>query len=262
MLRASSSRIRGDGPRGTRPERLGRGVVVALGRRRAPPVRARRRRVRRRTASRHRRRGIGGLRRASSGVRHGVVRRIASDLRTRSHDRDRRRLRGHARPPRLDRRRKGRRGGRGGVDRNDGLERRRRACGPVRPPGRPRGRPGRGLRRPARPASTTVGSRTCASACAVARAGRCFLGGRDAGTRGAVGRTTRQACAVAAAGRSRGSCPAPACGACLAERDGAAGIRRRAGGACPRRVRSGGRDTGRRHGLTGAHADGRERRRR
>ena len=67
VLRASSSRIRGDGPCGARPERLGHGVVVARGRRRAPSVRARRRRVRRRTASRHRRRRIGGLSGESAG---------------------------------------------------------------------------------------------------------------------------------------------------------------------------------------------------
>jgi hypothetical protein len=236
-------------------------VVVALGRRRAPPVRARRRRVRRRPASRYRRRGIGGIRRASAGLRHGDIRRLASDLRTRSHDRDRRRLRGHARPPRLDRRRKGRRGGRRSVDRNDGMERRRRACGPVCPPGRSCCRPGGGLRRPARPASTAVGSRTRASAGAVARAGLRLFGGADACSCGPARRTTCAACAVAAVGRSGGSRPARIGGACLADRDGATGICGGTGGTCLRPVRNGRPDTGRRHRRAGAHADRRRERR-
>jgi hypothetical protein len=261
VLRASSSRIRGDGPCGARPERLGCRLVVALGRRRAPPVRARRRRLRRRSASRDRRRGIGGLRCASSGVRHGVVRRLASDLRTRSHDLDRRRLRRHARPPRLDRRRKGRRGGRGSVHRNDGLERRPRACGPVGPPGRPCRGPGGGLRRPARPAPTAVGPCTRASPGAVACAGRRLLGGGGVRTSGSAGRTTRAPDAVAAVCDSRGSRPAPIGGTCLARRDGSAGVRGRTGCTCLRRVRSGRGDT-RRHGLTGADGDGRQCRRR
>ena len=124
-----------------------------------------------------------------------------------------------------------RRGGRGSVDRNDGVERRRRASGPVRPPGRPRGLPGGGLRRPARPASTAVDPRTRASAGAVPRAGRRLLDGGDACTCGPAGRTTHDACAVAAAGSSRGSRPARVGGACLAERGGAADVRGGAGGA-------------------------------
>ncbi len=262
VLRASSSRIRGDGPCGARPERLGHGVVVARGRRRAPPVRARRRRVRRRTASRRRRRRIGGLSGESAGLRHGDVRRLASDLRTRSHDRDRRRLRGHARPPRLDRRREGRRGRRGSVDRSDGVERRRRASGPVRPPGDPRGLPGGGLRRPARPASTAVDPRTRAPAGAVARAGRRLLGGGDACTCGPGDRTTQDACAVAAARRSRGSRPARVGAACLAERGVATGVRRRAGGASRCGLRDGRRSDGRRRRLARVHGDRRRRRER
>jgi len=260
VLRASSSRIRGGGPCGARPERLGHGVVVARGRRRAPSVRARRRRVRRRAASRRRRRRSGGLGGESAGLRHGDVRRRASDLRTRSHDRDRRRLRGHGRPPRLDRRREGRRGGRGSVDRNDGVEWRRRASGRVRPPGRPRGLPGGGLRRPVGPAATAVDPRTSAPAGAVARAGRRPRGGGDARTCGPAGRTADEAGAVAGAGRSRGSRPARVGRACRTERGVAAGVRRRAGGARRWVLRDRRRSDGRRRRLTRVHGDRRRRR--
>ena len=128
--------------------------------------------------------------------------------------------------------------------------------------GDPRGLPGGGLRRPARPASTAVDPRTRAPAGAVARAGRRLLGGGDACTCGPGGRTTHDACAVAAAGRSRGSCPARAGGACLAERGVAAGVRRRAGGASRRGLRDGRRSDGRRRRLARVHGDRRRRRER
>ena len=63
VSRAPFPRARRDAPRGTCPERQRVSLVVARGRRGAPPVRARLRRLRRRAASRHRRRRRGRQRR-------------------------------------------------------------------------------------------------------------------------------------------------------------------------------------------------------
>jgi hypothetical protein len=178
--RASSSRDRRNEPGGARRERSRTGLVVARGRRRAPSVYARRRRLRGRSASRDRRRRAGRIRHPCARIRHGELRGLAADVRPRRHDPDRRRVRRHTRPSRLDRRRQGRCRHRGVTRRDDGRERGARASRAERSPRHP-GRVGvGGIRRPARPAPVAPGARPLA--CPGAGVCACRGGGPRAGS--------------------------------------------------------------------------------
>jgi hypothetical protein len=153
---------------------------VAGRRRRPSPVHARRRCLRRRAAPGDRRRGTRGVRRPSSRSGRRDIRRLAADLRARRHDPHGRRLLGHARSSRCDRRIEGRQRRRRRRRRDDGDERHARAARPERSP---RHSPclGRGgLRRPARPApgAADIRAGARAAACDVSAAGRGAGGGR------------------------------------------------------------------------------------
>ena len=160
---------------------------MARGRRRAPPVHARRRRLRGRSASRDRRRRAGRIPRPRAGVRHGELRGLAAHVRPRRHHPDGRRVCRHARPSRLDRRRQGRRRHRGIRRRDHGLERGARASGAERAPRHPDRVGVGGLRRPARPAPVAAGARllaaACAGVCARRGAGPCTRTAVDSGAR-------------------------------------------------------------------------------
>ena len=157
---------------------------MARGRRRAPPVYARRRRLCGRSASRDRRRRAGRIPRPRAGVRHGELCRLAAHVRPRRHHPDGRRVCRHARPSRLDRRRKGGRRHRGVGRRDDGLQRGARASR-AEPSSRHPGRIGvGGLRRPAGPACAAPGARLLVTACS--GAGGCACCGAGPCTRPAV----------------------------------------------------------------------------
>jgi hypothetical protein len=159
---------------------------VARRRSSTAPVHARPGCVRGRAASWDRRRRRGGIARPGSSRRDRGVRRLAPDARTRRDDPHVRRVRRHARPPRLDHGREGRLGRRGRTRGHHGVQRRSGARGPERPPRHPPRGAGRGLRRSDRPAPDPScrqsGSSTHSGPGTGARRGTCAAARRTDGT--------------------------------------------------------------------------------
>ena len=141
----------------------------------AEAVRRRVRSVLRRSASRNRHRGAGRVAGALTRDGNRLLRRSAPARREVPHDPHRRRLLGHARSRRIDRRSGRDRDRRGRGRRHDRPERRARGAGPVRAPRRSSDRRSQRLPRSAVAAPRPAGSRSPAASrvdAAAARAGR------------------------------------------------------------------------------------------
>jgi hypothetical protein len=203
--------------------------------------------VRRRATPRDRRRRGSGREGRGAGGRDGDVRGHGALLGQERHDRDPRRLRRHAHPPRLDRGCQGRGGGRGRRDRDGRAERRPRGERALRPSRRPARRAGPGLPRPAEPASAarggvSGGSGDCAAAsadgerstgcsCGPSHYSACCYsaccrsaGCRSAG-RGRVSEAAHSGRGSRGANRGRRHCRSPACDRAVRRVERAAGKR-------------------------------------
>ena len=204
------------------------GVVLAGRRPRAAALRTRRRCLRCRTTPRRRRRRSRGIARPRCCIGHRDVRGLAADPRPGRHDPDERRLRSHARPPRLRLGGEGSQGHGGRHDRAHGLERHagaRRADGPPRDQA---SRRGRGLRRPARPAARAPRGTPAGSGGTGVRA-RTGPGARAVG-RLADADSADGACHAVGSGADRSSCDAAGAGgrpACHADTVGGVLVQRR-----------------------------------